>query len=198
MSSVTEKRPAHAEAKDRPTSAGEPALAEAFRRLAAGDVSALDTVWDRVGSRLHGLALWRTGSAEDAADVVQEVFVRIASRARTLGSTKHPLGWLLTVTHRIAIDHVRKRAVRATSALEDCRYIAAPERDPATMADANRASRLLHRLPPEQREAIYLRIYAGCTFAEIGKIIGRPRFTAAGRYRSGIGKLREMLQKGES
>jgi RNA polymerase sigma-70 factor (ECF subfamily) len=173
-------------------------LAEALRSLADGDASALDVVWERVGVRLHGLALWRTGNAEDAADVVQDVFVRIAEKAHTLGKARNPIGWLMTVTHRIAIDHVRRRKVRTTESLENCHYLAAPAADPAGTAEANRASRLLHRLPPEQRETIFLRLFAGCTFAEIGKITGRPRFTAAGRYRAGVAKLKEMFEKGES
>ena len=173
-------------------------LAEAFRSLADGEVSALHVVWDRVGARLHGLALWRTGNAEDAADVVQDVFVRIADKARTLGKTRSPTGWLMTVTHRIAIDHVRKRKIRASESLEECHYVADPAGDPSGSAEANRASRLLHRLPSEQREALYLRLFAGCTFAEIGKITGRSRFTVAGRYRTGVAKLKEMFEKGES
>ena len=173
-------------------------LAEAFRALAGGDAAALDVVWGRAGARLHGLALWRTGNAEDAADVVQDVFVRVAEKARTLGKAKSPTGWLMTVTHRIAIDHVRKRKVRASEPLEQCHYLADPNTDPAGTAEANRASRLIHRLPPEQREAIFLRLFAGCTFAEIGRIIGRPRFTAASRYRAGIAKMKMMFEEGES
>jgi len=176
----------------------ERALAMAFRSLAGGDVSALDVVWERAGARIHGLALWRTGNPEDAADVVQDVFIRIAEKARTLGKTHNPTGWLMTVTHRIAIDHIRRRRIRATEPLEECHYLAAPDADPAGTVEANRASRLIHRLPPEQREAIFLRLFTGCTFAEIGKITGKPRFTAASRYRAAVAKLRELFDKGES
>jgi RNA polymerase sigma-70 factor (ECF subfamily) len=173
-------------------------LATAFRSLAGGDVSALDVVWERVGSRIHGLALWRTGNPEDAADVVQDVFIRIAERAHTIGNIRNPTGWLMTVTHRIAIDHIRRRKVRASESLEECHYLVDPATDPAGTAEANRASRLIQRLAPQQREAIFLRLFNGCTFAEIGKITGKPRFTAAGRYRAGIAKLRELFDKGES
>jgi RNA polymerase sigma-70 factor (ECF subfamily) len=173
-------------------------LAEAFRALDGGDMSALDTVWDRIGAKLHGLALWRTGNVEDAADVVQDVFTRIAGKMTAAGKAKSPTGWLMTVTHRIAIDHIRKRRVRKSASLEECHYLADPAGDPAGMAEANQVSRLLGRLPAEQREAIYLRLYAGCTFTEIGKITGRTRFTAASRYRLGIDKLRQMLDEGAS
>lgn len=198
MVRVKEDVPGRDDPVDRDDPEQDVVLAEAFRALAEGDVSALDTVWERIGARLHGLALWRTGNAEDAADVVQDVFTRIAGKMTAAGKAKSPTGWLMTVTHRIAIDYVRKRKVRESESLEEWHYLADPTGDPAGRAEANQVSRLLGRLPAEQREAIYLRLYAGCTFAEIGKITGRTRFTAASRYRSGIGKLRQMLDEGES
>ena len=35
---------------------------------------------------------------------------------------------------------------------------------------------------------------ASCTFAEIGRIVGVPKFTAASRYRNGIAKLRRLME----
>ncbi len=172
-------------------------LVEAFHSLSHGDPTALDTIWDLSGARLHGLALWRTGSAEDAADVVQDVFVRIARKAAELHRVKDPQAWLMTVTHRIAIDHVRKRKVRSAEPLQDCHYLIDTKDDPAGIADSNRVSALLHRLPKEQREVIYLRLFAGNTFAEIGKIMSSSRYTAASRYRLAIDRMRDFLREGE-
>ena len=50
----------------------------------------------------------------------------------------------------------------------------------------------LRELPAPQREAIYLRHFAGCSFAEIGKATGVPTFTAASRYRLGMRRLRQL------
>jgi hypothetical protein len=76
------------------------ALRAPFDALAAGDAAALGAVWDLASRRLYGLALWRTGREEDARDVVQDVFVRLAplvassppSRNRAFGSSR----WLTT------------------------------------------------------------------------------------------------------
>ena len=65
--------------------------------------------------------------------------------------------------------------------------------DPGTAADAARASRLLLGLPPAQREAVYLRHFAGLSVAEVGDVTGVPTFTAASRYRLGIGRLRKLM-----
>jgi RNA polymerase sigma-70 factor (ECF subfamily) len=48
-------------------------------------------------------------------------------------------------------------------------------------------------LPAEQREAVYLKIFDGLTFKEIGSVCGVTANTAASRYRYGIEKLREAV-----
>ena len=53
--------------------------------------------------------------------------------------------------------------------------------------------RMINQLPPAQREAIYLRHFAGCSFAEIGRATGVPTFTAASRYRLGLQRLRRLV-----
>ena len=66
------------------------ALRAPFDALAGGDAAALAAVWDIASRRLYGLALWRTGCAEDARDVVQDVFVRLASKRGELRTSRSP------------------------------------------------------------------------------------------------------------
>ena len=59
---------------------------------------------------------------------------------------------------------------------------------------AAHASELLAGMPANQRDVIYLKHFADCTFAEIGTIVGIPTFTAASRYRKGISDLRNLMK----
>ena len=43
-------------------------LLELFAQVAEGRLAALEPLYDELGEEVHGLALWRTGSAADAAD----------------------------------------------------------------------------------------------------------------------------------
>jgi len=165
-----------------------------FARLAAGDSSALGALYEAAARQIFGLALWRTGSVEDASDVVQEVFLRVAQRHRRLGKVEDPRSWLLGVAHHGAIDLTRRRKRRAAEPLDEVPFLAAPESDDARALDALRASKLLARLPPAQRNVIYLRHLADCTFAAIGDITGVPTFTVASRYRLGIERLRRLME----
>ncbi len=169
------------------------ALRAPFDALAAGNAAALETVWALASRRLYGLALWRTGREEDARDVVQDVFVRLASRRRELGSVAQPGVWLLAVTHNAAVDAVRRKARRPTEPLESAAHVAAPGADPERAAAASRASNALSQLPAAQREAVLLHHVAGCSFREIGAITGVPAFTAASRCRLALARLRRLL-----
>jgi DNA-directed RNA polymerase specialized sigma24 family protein len=61
-----------------------------FEDLAAGRASALEALYELAAPQLYGLALWRTGSEEDAADVVQDVFVRVAEQGAKLAKVRNP------------------------------------------------------------------------------------------------------------
>jgi RNA polymerase sigma-70 factor, ECF subfamily len=169
------------------------ALRAPFDALAGGDSAALEAIWDLSARRLYGLALWRTGCEEDARDVVQEVFVRLASRRRDLSGVEAPHIWLLAVTHNAAVDALRRSARRRTEPLERAAHVAAPGSSPERAAAASNISRALAQLPPAQREAVLLHHVAGCSFREIGAITGVPAFTAASRCRLALARLRDLM-----
>ena len=165
------------------------ALGPIVARVAQGDPEALGPLYDALAPEIFAAALWRTGSRADAADVVQDVFVKIAASPSVLKNLQHPKRYVLTMAHRCAIDRTRGR--RPDASLDDS--LLAPAIDADRTIDARRATEALHDLPDAQREAIYLHHFGGCSFREVAKITGVPTFTAASRYRLGIARLRARL-----
>jgi RNA polymerase sigma-70 factor (ECF subfamily) len=163
----------------------------AFAALAAGEPDALAALYAASAADLFGLALWRTGSREDAADVVQDVFVKVMADPRRLAAVRRPRAWLLAVAHRCAVDVARRRRAEGPNPADD--LVLPVVEQPGRRVDGARLSALLHRLPPPQREALYLHHFAELTFREIGRITGVPTFTAATRYRLGLARLRRLL-----
>ncbi|ANM30187.1 hypothetical protein ABI59_12285 [Acidobacteria bacterium Mor1] len=164
------------------------------RDLAEGREAALDGLYGALSGQLYGLALWRTASAEDAADVLQETFVRLVESRQRVAAARDPLAYIRRMVHRASIDVHRRRRRRREDSLDAVAFVEPePSGDADQQLDARRASELLAELPPAQREAIYLRHYAACSFAEIGRATGVPTFTAASRYRLGIERLRKQL-----
>jgi RNA polymerase sigma-70 factor (ECF subfamily) len=170
---------------------------EAWRRLfagiAEGRAEALEALYDLAVDRVHGLAAWRLGSAAEAADVVQDVFVRVAESREVLREVKDPRAWLLTVAHRISVDHARRRSRRRTVELDERWLVEPVSEDPTRRLEARAVTAALAALPDRLRVTVYLHHFAGCTFAETGRITGVPTFTAASRYRAGIRRLRKRL-----
>ena len=166
-----------------------------FSALVDGRLEALEELYDLAAGDIYHLALWRTGSSEDAEDVVQDVFVRVAEQGRRLVSVRHPRCWLLTVAHRRAVDLVRRRTRRRDAPMDEVPFLTAPSSDPDRGIEARSLSRLIARLPDKQREVMLLRHFADCTFADIGRIVGVPTFTAASRHRLAIARLRRLLEK---
>ena len=65
--------------------------------------------------------------------------------------------------------------------------------DAEERAEVARLEERLAELPGEQREAVYLHLYQGLTFREVGKATGVSTHTAASRYRLALGRLRREL-----
>jgi len=172
-------------------------LRRLLNEIAAGGANALARLYDATASALYGLALWHTRSPEEAADILQDVFVRVASNRHRLASVRSPRAWLLTIARRLAIDSGRRRSREAADPIEEYPLLRAPHADPGGAVDAARASRLVSRLPRPQREAVYLRHFGELSFAEIGRVTRVPTFTAASRYRLGMAKLRRWLEEPE-
>lgn len=169
----------------------------AFARLAAGDREALADLYDLYADELFGFALWLSGSSVDAADVVQEVFVRLLERRGRLDEVRKPRPYLLRVTRSVSIDrHRRLRRHRAAERL-DQDLLVAEAGDPDRRLDAARLGRWLQRLPVKQRSVLYLRFFAELGYAEIGRVLGIPTFTAASRCRLATRRLRRWLQEDE-
>lgn len=175
---------------EKPTADGGADLAVVFRRFAAGEPAALAQLYDLCAVELYGLALWRCGSRPEAEDAVQEVFVRLVTTTADLARVRHPRAYLLTMARRAACDLLQRR--HSGEPLGEL-VVATDATDPAVVVDAERASLHLRALPAAQREAIYLRHFAGLTFAEIGAVTGVPKFTAASRCRNGLDRLRTLL-----
>lgn len=154
----------------------------------------LEELYERHGERLYRYLLFKLGSAEDAEDALQEAFCRFARYDLRWRFVRDPRAFVFRVARNEANRLLRRRVGRregekvivteARTAFEPA--FAAPE-DPSLSALLQRAE----GLPAEQKEAVFLKVFYGLTFKEIGLVCGVTTNTAASRYRYGIEKLRE-------
>ena len=156
MEAVTDELPPVSNESDRAYRHADEDWRDLFADLAAGHLAALDELYDAAASKIYGLALWRTGSKEDAADVVQDVFVCVAEQGARLAKVRNPRAWIMTVANRTAIDLIRRRSRRPAEPLEDCAYLTAAAADGERTLEATQVSALLAGLPDTHRVVIYL------------------------------------------
>jgi len=168
-----------------------------LRRLAAGEVDALTTIWECHGDRAFRHALWVTGRREDAEDVVQSVFVRLAGRGAALLGVRDLVAYLGTMVHHEAVALSRRRSAREGLAEPDATALLATEADGDAEVDRRRIAAQIAALPAAQREVVLLHLWEGMTFREIGRVTGVSTFTAASRYRLATLRLRRVLKHGD-
>lgn len=130
----------------------------------------------------------RTGSREDAMDLVQDVFIRAWRHATALGDMPESRRgyWLFACARTVSIDHHRHRHIAWKAELrhgteEAARFAG----DPVDLAEAAEDWRDLDRairaLPEPLRDVLSLRVLGELTSRQISEVLGVPPGTV--RYR---------------
>ncbi len=174
------------------------ALLERARR---GDRDAFGELVVRHQDGLYTMALRILGRPEDAADVVQETFLRAYDNLpRLRGDSVR--GWLYRVATNCSRD-VQRRAVRKpTSPMEDgggnIVDLPDPQLGPDATAEARERVAVLREavlsLPMEFRAAVVLRDVNDLTYEEISGALRVPLGTVKSRISRARGMLAERLR----
>src|SRR5215510_4041992 len=97
----------------------DPAL---LARIVKGDQQAFSQLYDHSNTLLYTLALRILGNREEAAELLQDVYLEVWRKvARYDVGRGTPVAWLVTLTRSRALDRLRARAARGhrpTASLE--------------------------------------------------------------------------------
>jgi RNA polymerase sigma factor (sigma-70 family) len=169
-------------------------------RIQAGDDLALGTVYDEHADLVFGLARRVTRDEQLARDITQEVFTYLWELPGRVDLSRGSLrAYLAVVTHRRAVDQVRRTERRART--EAASVLADTEDGPENRvveaaAQAWSSKRLaagLAELPAEQRVAVELAYYDGLTYRQVAQRLHIPEGTAKSRLRLAMARLRTLL-----
>lgn len=183
-----------------------------IRRCLAGDAMAWEQIVQRHHRRIYNLCYRFTGSAHDAEDLTQEVFIKMY---RTLESYKVERGafftWVTTMTRNLLVDHFRRtKQDRATDSLdagvsadEDSQTIGEQIPDggarPDDLQKTREAQQMVHaalqKLSPELREALILRDLQDMDYREIATALKVPEGTVKSRINRGRTELARLLSR---
>jgi RNA polymerase sigma-70 factor (ECF subfamily) len=164
--------------------------------------------------RVYGMCYRFTGSAHDAEDLTQDVFLKLYGNLRSFNSDKGSFTtWITTLTRNLLVDHFRRsRMERSTDSL-DAGWDAADEtrsgsrsgaellqdvrRSPHDHTVARELERMvqaaLAKVSPELREAVILRDLEDMDYKEIALVLRVPEGTVKSRISRGRAELARLL-----
>ena len=173
---------------------------ETLLRIADGELTALEDLYDRYKTMAYSIAYRITKDATLAEDVVQDAFLGVwRNAARYMEGRGSVKTWLLAIVHHRAIDAIRRR--RPTTALPDAEMalpaaLTLPDvwAEVSASLDAETVRSALKELSDVQREAIELAYFGGLTQTEIAERTGAPLGTVKSRMRLGLLAMRQRLE----
>ncbi len=166
--------------------------------------SAINSLYERYGKTLKKVIYQVLQDEAEADDVLQESILQVWREATSYSSSLgKPLGWLVTIARRRAIDRVRRRA--AYSRAKD-RFEIYVETEPRSWLQSytqednagsdirNFLEREMSRLPEFQSEALKLSFFNGLSHREIAAHTRTPLGTVKTRLELGLRKLSSSVR----
>jgi len=177
-----------------------PSDEELLQCIQAQDEQALEILMKRYGSMLRSVVGRMLAIDQDVTDVVEEVFLGIWNQASNFDTSKgRPIGWIITMARRRAIDRVRRRQAYDRAEMRfristdtGSQHLASDDvEEQAAGADtAAKFVELISQLPEAQQQVVHMAFYQGLSQREIAKETGIPLGTVKTRLELGVKKLR--------
>jgi RNA polymerase sigma-70 factor, ECF subfamily len=168
-------------------------------RIAGGDQAAFAEFYQLTSRRVFGMARRVLIDPELSEDTTQEVFLQVWQNAGKFNpEAGSPLSWLMTISHRRAVDKVRSsqsatdREAKYGASSQDVDHDSvSAEVDSKLEAEA--VVRCLQTLTDTQQESVRLAYYGGLTYREVAEKLNAAVPTIKSRIRDGLIRLKTCL-----
>jgi RNA polymerase sigma-70 factor (ECF subfamily) len=174
---------------------------ELVRAVAGGDQRALHSLYERTHRIVFTLIMRITANRETAEEVTLDVFYDVWRKAATYDPANGSVvGWIMNQARSRAIDRLRfdqrkKRVNMYPDSLRSTTDIVDPQKALLFKEQSQVLRNALEVLTPEERNTIETAFFSELTYEETAKRLNQPVGTVKTRIRSGMGKLREALQR---
>lgn len=152
----------------------------------------MDSVYRRHAQTVYKFLLAQCHDPDLAEELTQETFCQAVRSVDRFDGRCRISTWLCQIARHLWYAHLRRRDRELP--LEDAALPAVPSAEEAHLADQDRMDllRRIHALPEPGREVLYLRLFGGLTFREIGSVLGKTENWA----RVTFYRCKETLRKG--
>ena len=173
--------------------------ARLVERIEARDAGALREAYDLYAGHVNGVAMGILKDRDLAADITQEVFLRLWERFGRFDAERGSLKSFLQMdSHGRAIDLLRSRRSAQAREIADHRKqastpTAGTEELAMTEVTGSTVRTALMSLPDEQRTPIAMAYFDGYSYRDVADILGVPEGTVKSRIRAGMRRLQLAL-----
>ncbi|MCW4354101.1 ECF RNA polymerase sigma factor SigK [Hoyosella sp. YIM 151337] len=168
-------------------------------RSGLGDEEAFAQLYDLIAPAVFGLVRRIVRDYAQSEEVTQDVLIELWRTAPRYDPDRgSAMTWVLTLTHRRAVDRVRSaqasadRERKASYVTEGRGFDEVSEQANANM-ERHQVQRCLESLTALQRESVMLAFYQGYTYPEVAALLKAPLGTIKTRMRDGLIRLRDCL-----
>jgi RNA polymerase sigma-70 factor, ECF subfamily len=173
---------------------------ELARAVAAGDSEAFERLYEQHHRRVFSLCLRMLGSAPQAEDLTQEVFLQVFRKIGSFRGDSAFTTWLHRLTVNQVLMHFRKRGVKLEHTSEEGDFTNVVETPLQSTRRISMVERLalekaIAELPPGYRTVFVLHDVEGYEHGEIGSTLGISVGTSKSQLHKARMRLRELLAK---
>ena len=168
---------------------------ELIKLSLGGDARAFEGLVKRHYQAVYRIAFKWCGIRQDAEDITQEVFVKLAQKLKTFGRRSAFKTWLYRIVINSAKDFIRKSATKREyeKAYTIEQGIDNPGPHSNDHLEAKRLYRALNSLPEKQRTAVLLVFGEGFSHKEAGRVLNCPEATVSWRIFQARKQLKNSL-----
>lgn len=168
-------------------------------RTSMKDRAAFDLLYRRTSAKLFGVCLRVLRDRAEAEEALQEVFVKVWTKAdRFAVSDLSPISWLVAVARNHSIDRLRARKAAAED-IDAALDISDPKPGPEALAVASgerdRIFGCLEELEADRASAVRGAYLNGDSYAELAERFSVPLNTMRTWLRRSLLKLRECMER---
>jgi RNA polymerase sigma-70 factor (ECF subfamily) len=167
-------------------------------RVSMKDRAAFDSLYRETSSKLFGVCLRVLRDRGEAEEALQEVFVKIWTKAdRFAVSDLSPISWLVAIARNHAIDVIRARRPGAADidAALDVSDPSGPEALAVAGSEGERINNCLDELEKDRAAAVRGAYLNGESYAELAARYSVPLNTMRTWLRRSLMKLKECLER---
>ena len=184
-------------------------------RFNAGEARAFEVLMERYKRPIFNFILRSVRDREQAAEIHQDVFLRVIQRSADFKGESKVSTWLYTIARNLCIDTSRKMVFRRHRSLDAPGRGGGGDEEGPAMVDRVAGAEIgsdrraiskeirakvadaIEALPAEQREVFLMREVQNLPFKDIADIVGVPENTVKSRMRYALERLQEALAEYE-